>query len=269
MEWLSNLIGIGITGAMAVAVAVNPGGVSLEPVVNGISPLPTTQVQPTAPKRHRIKLTVTSPEDIKVLQGDRVEAGELLSDRTAQRQRLEAKRNQLQIAINQMSLPLAPIPEPPPPSFSREEVAIAKARNEIAAIEREIKAAPPLRFKVDYLNEVHEQDKIQKRQRLQEKYIKAQIALEAAIARLDAAKTRYQQRQYRHSLEIARHQTNAQHQQYQLASLMNQFQEVEAELAELSIVRSPFAGRVRRVKILQQTDRVITAEITLDVKKNN
>ncbi|NEP23040.1 hypothetical protein [Moorena sp. SIO3I6] len=170
-------------------------------------------------------------------QGDRVKVSETLSDRTAQRKTLEARRNQLQIAINQMSLPLPPIQQPPTPSFSEEEAAIAKARNDLALVEMEIEAAPPLRFKMDYLNVIHDQDKIQKRQRLQEKRIKTQIAIDSAIARLNAAKTRYQQQIYRHSLEMMTYQTNLQRQQYQLASLVKQSQEVEKELAELSIVR--------------------------------
>ncbi|AOX04727.1 hypothetical protein BJP34_35705 (plasmid) [Moorena producens PAL-8-15-08-1] len=264
MEWVSNLIGFGIAGTAAVLVAVSPSQVSVEPVPDSITPV--TQIQPTAPKRHRINVTVTAPEDIKVKQWDRVKVGQTLSDRTAQRKTLEARRNQLQIAINQMSLPLPPIQEPPTPSFSEEEAAIAKARNDLALVEREIQSAPPLRFKMDYLNVIHDQDKIQRRQRLEEKRIKTQIAIDSAIARLNAAKTRYQQQIYRHSLEMMTYQTSLQRQQYQLASLVKQSQEVEKELAELSIVRSPYSGRVRRVKIVSQTDRVITAEITLDVR---
>ncbi|NEO96065.1 MAG: hypothetical protein F6K56_40335, partial [Moorea sp. SIO3G5] len=64
MEWLTNLIGIGITAT--VLVAASPSQVSFEPVPDGITPV--TQIQPTAPKRHRINVTVTAPEDIKVKQ---------------------------------------------------------------------------------------------------------------------------------------------------------------------------------------------------------
>ena len=95
----------------------------------------------------------------------------------------------------------------------------------------------------------------------------AAIALEAAVARLDAAKSAYQQRQYQHSLEMSRLMTNRQRQQYQLAELVNQLQEVESKLDEIVEVRSPYSGRVRRVKILGQNDRLITAEITLDIRQ--
>ena len=79
--------------------------------------------------------------------------------------------------------------------------------------------------------------------------------------------TAYQQRRYQHSLEMSRHQTNLQRQQYQLASLVNQLQEVESKLEEIVVVRSPYSGRVRRVKILGQNDRLITAEVTLDIRQ--
>ncbi len=95
----------------------------------------------------------------------------------------------------------------------------------------------------------------------------AAIALETAIARLDAASSAYQQRRYQHSLEMSRYQTNLQRQQFQLASLVNQLQEVEAKLEEIVAVRSPYSGRVRRVKILGQNDRLITAEVTLDIRQ--
>ncbi len=71
-----------------------------------------------------------------------------------------------------------------------------------------------------------------------------------------------QQRRYQHSLEMSRYQTNLQRQQYQLASLVNQLQEVESKLEEIVAVRSPYSGRVRRVKILGQNERLITAEVT-------
>ena len=62
-------------------------------------------------------------------------------------------------------------------------------------------------------------------------------------------------------------ETNLQRQQYQLASLVNQLQEVESELEEIVAVRSPYSGRVRRVKILGQNERLITAEITRDIRQ--
>lgn len=48
---------------------------------------------------------------------------------------------------------------------------------------------------------------------------------------------------------------------------MNQVQEVEKELGELVEVRSPYSGRIRRVKVLGQNERLIQVEITLDIRQ--
>jgi multidrug resistance efflux pump len=83
---------------------------------------------------------------------------------------------------------------------------------------------------------------------------------------LSEAKTRYQQQQYQHSIQLAAQQTNLQKQQYDVASLTSQLQDVETKLGELVAVKAPYSGRVRRVKILGQSDRILSAEITLDLR---
>ncbi|NEO72330.1 hypothetical protein [Moorena sp. SIO3H5] len=65
-----------------------------------------TVIQVETLKRHIITVTVTLAEDIKVNQDDRVNFCEVLADRTAEGQRLEAKGNQLKIPIEQISLPM-------------------------------------------------------------------------------------------------------------------------------------------------------------------
>ena len=51
--------------------------------------------QPT----HVISVTLTNPEDLKVKEGSRVEKGDIVSDRTLERQRLEVKKQQLEAAF--------------------------------------------------------------------------------------------------------------------------------------------------------------------------
>ncbi len=61
----------------------------------------------TAPRRFKITVALTSLDDLKVKQGDKVVKGQILSDRTTARQQLESKKRQLKIAIERMSLPLS------------------------------------------------------------------------------------------------------------------------------------------------------------------
>jgi hypothetical protein len=94
------------------------------------------------------------------------------------------------------------------------------------------------------------------------------MELNQAIARLQKARTDYQQRQYQHSINLIQQQTYIQRQQYELASLVSQQEEVEGKLRELVAVTSPYTGKVRRLKITGQTDRSITAEIIINAEKN-
>jgi multidrug efflux pump subunit AcrA (membrane-fusion protein) len=51
----------------------------------------------------------------------------------------------------------------------------------------------------------------------------------------------------------------------QIAQLEAQLQDIHQQLAELSTVRSPYRGTIRRVKWLGQSDTRLTVEITLAI----
>ncbi len=264
---LINLLGIGLTGLGAVALALSMD----EPAQTNVTAQTYNQVQevPRQPPRHKITVTLTSPEDLKVKEGQRIKQGDVISDRTQARQKLEAKKKQLEIAVEQMSLPMTTVAPLPPPNYEVEMAAVKKAKFNLKQAEAAIANYPESKFLDPFLSEIHEPERIKEIAQLKERKVAAAIALETAIARLDAAKSAYQQRRYQHSLEMSRHQTNLQRQQYQLASLVNQLQEVESKLEEIVAVRSPYSGRVRRVKILGQNDRLITAEVTRGYQAEN
>ena len=217
----------------------------------------------TTPRRFKINVTLTDPSDLKVKQGDKVVKGQVLSDRTQARQQLEAKKRQLEIAIKQMSLPLSSVTELPQPDFAVEEMAIKTAKSELELINQI--PLPEFRFKGKELQNILDREIVKERAAISESKLKASIRLSNAIAQLEKARTNHQQQQYQHSLNLIRQQTNMQRQQYQLASLVAQLQEVEAKLSEIVAVKSPYNGRVRRIKILGQTDRSIQAEIRIHV----
>ena len=89
--------------------------------------------------------------------------------------------------------------------------------------------------------------------------------MEKAIAALDEAKLNYRRQQYEHSLKVSDYQTLMQKQQEQILSLQTQLDKVDEEVSQLTSVYSPYRGKVRRVKILGQNERSITAEVTLDI----
>ena len=101
---------------------------------------------------------------------------------------------------------------------------------------------------------------------LKRQELAASINVERAIAALDEAKLNYQKQQYEHSLKVSDYQTLMQKQQEQIISLQSQLDKVDEELEQLTSVYSPYRGKVRRVKILGQNERSITAEVTLDIR---
>lgn len=105
----------------------------------------------------------------------------------------------------------------------------------------------------------------QKRFEAKAAQVRAAATMNQAIANLERARHNHQQRHYEHSLNIQRQQTEQRRQQYDIAQLMAQRDQVAAQLQALSAVRSPYAGTVRRVRVLGQSDRVMNVEVVLEV----
>ncbi len=141
--------------------------------------------------------------------------------------------------------------------------AVKKAKLNLKQAEAAYANYPESKFLDPFLSEIHEPERISELAQLKERKVAAEECFGGSYCSSGCCQvcTR-QQRRYQHSLEMSRYQTNLQRQQYQLASLVNQLQEVESKLEEIVAVRSPYSGRVRRVKILGQNDRLITAEVT-------
>ena len=117
-----------------------------------------------------------------------------------------------------------------------------------------------------FYSSVFESEKIQELADLKRKELEASINVEKAIARLDEAKLNYQKQQYEHSIKVSDYQTALQKQQEQVNSLQLQLDKVNDELETLVSVYSPYRGKVRRVKVLNQSERDINVEVTLDVR---
>ena len=107
---------------------------------------------------------------------------------------------------------------------------------------------------------------MQKLADLKRRELTASIGVEQAIATLDEAKLNYQKQQYEHSMKVTDYQTLMQKQQEQVNSIQTSLDKVDGELEQLTSVYSPYRGKVRRVKILGQNERAITAEVTLDIR---
>ena len=257
------LLGYVILGIGAIAF-VNASTGKIQ--ANAPAPVPETSSQYSR-SRHTINLVLNELDELKVTEGQRVNVGDIISDRTSTKAKLQAKKDRLEAAIKKASLPLNQLKPVPVPKFQKELVALKQAQFNLDAIVREIENFDQqLHFKDPFYSSVFESDKIQKLADLKRRELEASINLERAIASLDEAKLNYQKQQYEHSLKVSDYQTSLQKQQEQINSLQLQLDKVNDDLENLVSVYSPYRGKVRRVKILGQSDRAITAEVTLDIR---
>ena len=229
---------------------------------------PVTQQQTTYKRnRHTITLVLSQLSDLKVEEGQRINVGDIISDRTSERARLQAKKQRLEASLTRARFPLNQLKPVPVPKFQTELVALKQAQFQLDAIVWQIKNFDQkFHFKDPWHVQVFESEKVQELAELKRQELAASIEVEKAIARLDEAKLNYQKQQYEHSLKVSDYQTSLQKQQDRINSLQSQIDKVDEELEQLTSVYSPYRGKVRRVKILGQNERSITAEVTLDIR---
>jgi DNA repair exonuclease SbcCD ATPase subunit len=261
----------------------------------------TAQTAPAEPapeaqtERFKIRLTLSSSTDLKVREGDEVAKGDVLADRTRDRTRLDAQKRQLQLRIARLKQPIAgaptakPIPEVaglPPTSFLDEAAKVSQASVKIAAFEAAVTQQQRM---LDLLESTpnaelpesaipHEREVLkQRRQELDQ----ANSELELAKGQLSQAQAERQYQEYQYSLElskraIALQQSDLQRQEqlqreeqeikdreFQIAQLEGQVQAIETQIVQLSSVRSPFSGKIRKIKFEEQNDQNLTVELQL------
>ncbi len=148
---LGACVGIGISRFDAIAL-------SFRQLSNPIAIAQTAQPQqPQQPIKRplEIQLTITDPEDLKVKEGQQVSKGQVLSDRTKERDRLTRQKTLTENAIKTLNnTQFLPPPEPkplpapqplPPISLEKEEAAIASAELKL----RQAKRAYALELELD------------------------------------------------------------------------------------------------------------------------
>ncbi|VEP17713.1 conserved exported hypothetical protein [Hyella patelloides LEGE 07179] len=227
-----------------------------------------TQEQTTYKRnRHTITLVLNQLSDLKVEEGQRINVGDIISDRTTEKTKLEAKKQRLAASLNRAKLPLRELKAIPKPKFQTELVTLKQAQFNLDAIVQQINNFDQkFHHKDSWHVQVFESEKVQQLAELKRQELAASINVEKAIASLDEAKLNYQKQQYEHSLKVSDYQTLMQKQQEQIISLQTQLDKVDEELEQLTSVYSPYRGKVRRVKILGQNERSINVEVTLDIR---
>lgn len=267
------------------------GGVALaQPSPAPLSPPEQLDApQPAAaPQRLTINVTVADPDDLKVAEGDRVAVGQLLADRGREKRQLEAQQAQLKLSLQrlQSATITAPLPPAQPPAIAsptylEQQAAIERAKAAVAVVEQAIaNKQQALSYlaqlpSLDPLVLEHEQAKLGELQR----------SHTAAVRDYQLAMGQHSTAQYQHSVAVAadavsRNQAVMDYQQqwaqyeqrlrdrdFQLSQTQLRLNEVDNAIATLAVVRSPYAGRIRRVRWLgQNPDGSLGVELTLLVR---
>lgn len=277
------------------------GGVAIAQQSSFITPTSPLE-QPThpneSPSRLTISVSVADPSDLKVKAGDRIAAGDLIADRGRERQRLEAQARQLDLTLQRLqnatiTPPLSPAQVPtiaalPHASYLEEEAAIERVKVSVDQAERTLQQKQQ---EIEYLRSLpnlnplvleHEQAKLTE---LQQDHTAAVRDYQLAAGRLGKAQGETAYRKYQHTLSIAErveranqvamsyqrqwaeYEQRLRDRDYQVAQTQLKLDEVENALANLSVIRSPYAGRIRRIKWLGQgADGLLSAEVTLMVR---
>jgi len=197
--------------------------------------------------------------------------------------------------------PAPPIMPLPDISYQQYEAAIEKAKNQANQQEEVINLKGR---ELDYLKGIegldstiieHELNKLSK---LENELKSANAEIDLGIGKLSTAKTERRQDEYQHQLNIARrveeenkslsfyqqqiaeNQINYQRsiatfekesrdRDYQFTQLKIQLSSVEDSIARLAVIRSPYSGKIRRIKFTGQIDNKLGVELTMVIDADN
>jgi hypothetical protein len=194
--------------------------------------------------------------------------------------------------------PMIPLPDI---SYQQYEAAIEKAQNEAKQQEEIINLK---RRELDYLKGLEGLDpaiiehEINKLLNLENQLKSAKAEIDLGAGKLLSAKEARKQDEYQHQLnlsrrieeenqalsfyqqQIAENQINYQRliatyekesrdRDYQFTQLKIQLSSVEDSIARLAVIRSPYAGKVRRVKFLGQVDNKLGVELSIIIDGDN
>jgi len=269
------LLAITVLMSGCTAIAQSP---SSQPSPATETPSTITGTDSESQGRFKIKLSLTAPDDLKVKEGETIVAGQIVADRVKDRTRLTFQRDGLvrEIATlqKQLSSPLPGVKALPSVDFAEESARIETARQ--SALEL-IRQREQQQRKMDVLANLepgevpeeiraHEQVVLEEFQRQENQ---AQAEVQASIGKLSRAKELRRQEEYTHSLEMSKRaiaiRDSELKTQAEIADLEARLSQVEISLSQLASVRSPYAGRIQRIKFIGQSDTALTVELYLVV----
>ncbi len=141
--------------------------------------------------RHTITLVLNQLSDLKVEEGQRINVGDIISDRTTERTKLQAKKQRLEASLTRAKLPLRELKPVPEPKFQSELAALKQAQFQLDAIVEQINNFDQkFHHKDPWHVQVFESEKVQQLADLKRQELAASINVEKAIASQCAERNR-------------------------------------------------------------------------------
>jgi hypothetical protein len=229
---------------------------------NSISPEPPSMPVPVAesppvisprknqvPRELKLKLTLDDPADLKVKQGDLIQKGQILSDRTSIRKTLEQQRQVIRLKLEHLNANIGVGSSQV--SYAVEQAKVRQAQVKVEQARKTIALFKTNSPWTDYawasLPLYKESTQVSQ---LVIKVQDAEAELGLAVAQLQAAREKH---------------SASQNMSVQQVLLMSQLRDIEARLDGVGVVRSPYDGTVKKIKWMNQVNQELTVEITLIV----
>jgi hypothetical protein len=233
---------------------------------NSISPVPPSTPVPVAestpaisprknqvPRELKLKLTLDDPADLKVKQGDRIQKGQILSDRTSARKPLEQQRQAIRLKLEHLNASAGAGSV----SFAVEQAKVRQAQVRVQQAKEVIALfktnSPWTDYALASLPLYKESTQISQ---LTIKVQDAEAELWLAVAQLQDARENKQKK------------TIGQDTSGQQVLLMAQLKDVEARLDGVGVVRSPYNGTVKKIKWVGQVNQELTVELTISLENS-
>jgi multidrug efflux pump subunit AcrA (membrane-fusion protein) len=219
---------------------------------------PGTTEETVNPRRLSMTFQVETPQEILVKDGDRLIAGQIVASNQQIKTDLIAQKQETQLALKVLTSPLLHPPAPPEPSYANEKAAIDSAKAAIAYWEK--LPEPEFRFIDKNLVTTFEQDVLEKRQEIARRKMQAHFTLNTAIANLQEAEANYQKELYSHQLKLLEIDQEERRRLTEAISLREKIATLDKALQDADF-KSPYSGKIRKVRILGQNGRLLNVEI--------
>ncbi len=232
------------------------------------------------PRSIKIRVSISRREDLRVKVADKIKAGDVIADRTRERNALILQRQQAEMILKRLQTlqrsksEELQKPVTPDASFAENEAAIRRAQVSVDEAKRNIKLQETRISQIENLPFPGDLSKIRQHETarlalLKGELLEAESNLALERAKLVTAKANRNYSEQKDALEIQKQKITLNEQRLTLetniASLEAQITNLNGQIIALSQVRAPFAGTIKKITWEGQTNDEINVVILVDV----